>query len=216
MSKIKIYVVGSAKRYASFIKNHILVEKMEDSDIVLFTGGEDVNPEVYGHKPNQKSYFSKERDLREIKEFEKARMLGKGMVSICRGSQLITALSGGTLIQHVSNHAIAGTHKIKFLEDEKEMYITSTHHQMMNPFGLDESEYDLIAVSASKRSFTYEQSSPSDQALNMASEPEIVYYKAFKALAIQGHPEMMSKDEDVVIKINSLINTYLLANELTK
>jgi len=76
------------------------------------------------------------------------------MVGICRGSQFLTVMSGGRLFQDVSGHAIMGTHLIKF-KDGSSLGITSTHHQMMNPFYLSKNEYDLIAVSEKNRSSKY-------------------------------------------------------------
>ena len=36
---MKVFVVGPAVYYAKFLKNVELVEKQEDADVVLFTGG---------------------------------------------------------------------------------------------------------------------------------------------------------------------------------
>ena len=71
MEEIKIYVVGNATNYASWINNHKLVDNIEDADIVLFTGGEDVDPSIYGQEKHPKTYSNLERDLKEKAEFEK-------------------------------------------------------------------------------------------------------------------------------------------------
>lgn len=49
---MKIYVVGGADNYVNFIENVQLVEKLEDAQLVVFTGGEDVTPSLYGWKMN--------------------------------------------------------------------------------------------------------------------------------------------------------------------
>ena len=59
MEEIKIYVVGNSTHYASWIDNHKLVDNIEDADIVLFTGGEDVDPKYYNEEnPYQKEMKS--------------------------------------------------------------------------------------------------------------------------------------------------------------
>ena len=46
----KIYVVGFGLHYMSWVNNAIHVENIEEADIVLFTGGEDVSPSLYGEE----------------------------------------------------------------------------------------------------------------------------------------------------------------------
>ena len=47
---IKVYVVGPSTGYSRFIKNRELVNNMEDAQVVMFTGAEDINPRLY-NKP---------------------------------------------------------------------------------------------------------------------------------------------------------------------
>ena len=83
MDKIKIYVVGSSVNYASWIKDSELVDTQEQADIVLFTGGEDVDPSIYGHS-NISSYTNKTRDIKEKAVFEKMKPTQLAL-GICRG-----------------------------------------------------------------------------------------------------------------------------------
>ena len=69
----KIFVVGNALNYSSWIDNHKLVDKVEDADIVLFTGGEDVDPSLYGCKKHPTTYSNLQRDLEEKAIFEQVR-----------------------------------------------------------------------------------------------------------------------------------------------
>lgn len=80
----KIYVVGNATYYANFIKNHELVSDLKEADIVLFTGGEDVDPSLYGCEKHSTTYSNLERDLYEKAIFEQ--VSGDQLViGICRG-----------------------------------------------------------------------------------------------------------------------------------
>lgn len=201
---MKVFIVGTAYNYAQFINNYKLTTDINEADIVLFTGGADVDPEFYNEKRHPKSFTDSSRDFYEKVMFGKAIMLKKNILGICRGSQFLTVMCGGSLIQDVDNHAIGGTHAIKFNTKEV-MNITSTHHQMMNPFVLDKDKYELIAYSHPTRG-TYHENGYEKNVI-MPYEPEIVYYPEQRALAIQGHPEYMDKEMPIIYKINDLIKT---------
>lgn len=80
----KIFVVGSALNYASFIKDSVLTSDMKEADIVLFTGGEDVNPALYKADPHPSTVFNKERDKAEVSVFKKIKPTQLAL-GICRG-----------------------------------------------------------------------------------------------------------------------------------
>ena len=84
MEKVKIFVVGGATEYASWIDNHVLVDSIEDADIVLFTGGEDVTPSLYGCKKHPRTSCNTHRDFEEKTVFEKIRE-DQFIIGICRG-----------------------------------------------------------------------------------------------------------------------------------
>lgn len=71
-------------------------------DGFLFTGGQDINPEIYGEKPE--AFCGKpcdERDLMEELLFRQVLEQDKPAFGICRGLQLFNALLGGTLYQDI-------------------------------------------------------------------------------------------------------------------
>lgn len=205
---MKILVIGSVN-YANWIDNAILVEKMEDCDMVLFTGGADVSPELYGEKPHAQTYSDPNRDKVDTYLFKKAIKLDKFVLGICRGSQISTVMAGGKLIQHVNNHGIHNTHAIA--TNEGIMQATSTHHQMMYPFNLSKDKYDILAFAAPKRSDVYFRNDINVYT-EVPVEPEVVWYKDIRALAIQPHPEFMDKDCDLVKWLNKLIIQYVGVN----
>jgi gamma-glutamyl-gamma-aminobutyrate hydrolase PuuD len=206
----KVYVVGTAKHYADFITNIKHVDNIEEADIVIFTGGEDVYPSLYHEEKHPTTYSNLNRDLYERDKFEHIKP-NQLVVGICRGSQFLCVMNGGKLVQNVSNHGVYGTHPIMGLDNDMTYEITSTHHQMQYPFNLDPKDYDLLYI-ADRRSITYEGGGINRAELVINGEPEIVlYHKANmpKCLAIQGHPEYMRKDAPVVKMLNNLINNTL-------
>ena len=67
----KVYVVGTAKHYADFITNIKHVDNIEEADIVIFTGGEDVDPSLYHEEKHPTTYSNIARDKYEKEMFEK-------------------------------------------------------------------------------------------------------------------------------------------------
>lgn len=75
-------------------------------DGLLVTGGEDINPLLYGEEPLPKQGgFMPMRDDFEMGIIRHAHELGKPILGICRGIQAINVAFGGTLWQDVTYHA---------------------------------------------------------------------------------------------------------------
>ncbi len=187
--KMKIYVVGRyGKNYPCWIKDYELVDNQRDADIVYFTGGEDVSPDLYGCKKHESTNNNPARDEYEKACFD-AMKPNQIAIGTCRGNQFLTVVNGGILVQNCSNHALWGTHEITNGKDKYQ--ITSTHHQMAYPFYMDKTHYDILYW-AEGLSDIYQGDKIDPSLIN--KEPEIIYYHVPgkpKCLGIQGHPEMM-------------------------
>lgn len=204
---MKVFIVGNMYNYMQWIENVELTDNLEEADIVMFTGGEDVDPRYYNAKQHKSTFCNPYRDACEIDIFKKIQQMENKplCIGICRGSQMLTVCNGGKLIQNVTNHGIWGTHPIYFPKSKEIFEITSTHHQMMYPFDLPLSDYEILAHSKNKLSTVYE----GDLIKEPDVEPEIVYYPKTKCLCIQGHPEMMIYNAPIIKKLNDLIKNYL-------
>jgi gamma-glutamyl-gamma-aminobutyrate hydrolase PuuD len=200
------YVSYLNEKYKVIVHKTKDVENPKDIDLVLFTGGEDVDPAHYGENIGKFTNINKSRDDKEIDTF----YIFKGhsfIFSICRGSQLITVLSGGKLIQHVEGHC--KDHSM-ILNNRLRYNITSSHHQMLYPFNLNEKNYELIAYSEYFQSKTYLNGDNEEIELpKNFLEPEIVYYKNTNALCIQGHPEWKHCEKRTSVMCLNLIGKYL-------
>lgn len=219
MNKLKVYIVGGNNEYANFLNmDYEINGSISSSDIIIFTGGEDVHPSYYGEDIGSKTSFNEARDSRESRIFNSILANSKKlMIGICRGAQFLTMKSGGKLIQHVSNHGINGTHKIFIADEGREIDITSTHHQMMYPFNLNNNDYKIIAHTKERLSKTYLNGNDLEKTLpNNFVEPEIVYYYKTNCLCIQGHPEYMPHSSQAVKFINMLILELLEDSDKNK
>lgn len=205
---------SSSLEYVSYLKEkyEVTVHKSnditnpKDIDLVLFTGGEDVCPERYFEETGKFTSFNKKRDEKEIDNFYKFKN-HSFLLGICRGNQLLTVLSGGRLIQHVEGHC--RDHSI-ILNNRMKYNITSSHHQMIYPFDLNEKDYELLAYSEYFQSNTYLNGNNEEVELSKNFlEPEIVYYKNTNALCIQGHPEWSHCEKRTSNMCLNLIDKYL-------
>lgn len=105
---------------------------LDEADIVVFTGGADVHPSMYGEEPDPtiRCYYDLGRDHREKAIFDLAK--DKFKVGICRGGQFLNVMNGGKLWYDVDNHTT--THLAYEPNEDGSLNIpfpvTSTHHQM--------------------------------------------------------------------------------------
>ena len=101
-------------------------------DFVVFTGGADVSPELYFEKKDLRTHCDKLRDLDDIYQLAAARLYGIPCVGICRGVQFLHVMSGGTLEQHIYNHA--GPQHNVIGKNGAVFPVTSSHHQCVDRF----------------------------------------------------------------------------------
>jgi len=187
-----VYVVGGSLGYARWL-NARIVNNIEEADLVMFTGGEDINPKLYNEPVHPQTYFSS-RDNHEVVMFKKAVELGIPIIGICRGAQLACALSGGRLIQH-QHHP--GMHPM-ITADNQVFLINSLHHQALFPFEMDPNSYEILAW-ANGLSKIHEDGNKNEmytpeliRKLGGVIECEVVYFKNTNSLGIQCHPEMLA------------------------
>jgi GMP synthase-like glutamine amidotransferase len=196
------------------------VELLKTIDLIIFTGGEDVNPAYYDESIGKYTHINNKRDNLEFSLLN-PRKLPSSIIrtipklGICRGAQLLTVHNGGKLIQHVEGHK-NNNQVIEVVVTSGltiNIEVSSDHHQMMFPYNLPESHYELIGYSKKFQSNTYLNGANEEIKLpKNFLEPEIIYYKNKNSLCIQAHPEWCigSEGSNYCLK---LINKYLLKNE---
>ena len=219
---MKVLIVGGAFQYAKPFE-HLADDKVMFSndptdvyeikpDLMIFTGGEDVTPSLYGERRHPATRSCQMRDMRERTFYGAGQEVGAKMVGICRGAQFLTVMNGGKLVQHIHDHGISGTHTLELNhESEVPVEITSTHHQCMYPFNLSSSEYVIIAHSLS----THMEGVPEidDLVPPVGVVPEIVWYDKTNCLCIQGHPEYMDTDSSGYLYVQFLIENLILEKD---
>lgn len=154
----------------------------ELSDMVIFTGGSDVTPALYGERQIEGVHTDAQRDEDESLLFDYCTEEGIPMLGICRGAQFLWVKLGGRLYQDVNNHN-EGEHEIIHLQTKKKYIASSVHHQMCVPHSF--TGFKLIAnacVSTKRQSATF-------TAEGLSTDFEIYAHTERAILGIQGHPE---------------------------
>jgi putative glutamine amidotransferase len=158
---------------------------------VVFCGGSDISPELYdarpsphcGHTDITRDYF--EKDMYRI-----ALESDIPMVGICRGSQFLCVMNGGTLVQHVGGHN--RDHSVD-LESGGSILVNSLHHQMSMP---PKDARILASIWHHPKPKYY---GGLDQAGNQLfyspdKDVEAFFCASTRCLGVQWHPEIMNED----------------------
>ena len=97
---------GARARVLTPERFNSLEEAMDGVSGLLLTGGGDIDPALYGEKPNGAMGISQDRDEMEMALFRYAIQEDMPTLGICRGMQLINVAMGGRLIQDLPGHTL--------------------------------------------------------------------------------------------------------------
>lgn len=129
----------------------VLSDYVSLCDGFLFTGGQDVNPQVYGREDGGKcGPFAPLRDACESTLAKLVAETDKPVLGICRGIQILNAAFGGTLVQDLPSerpskihhaqqvpgdqmtHGVQLSEPLSTLLGVTEMQVNSLHHQAVD------------------------------------------------------------------------------------
>lgn len=192
--ELKVYVNSSSGDQEYDLMARCGVKRarsLDDADIVLFVGGADVNPLLYGEEPLERTGFDVKTDNRDMFAWRHAS--DKFKIGICRGGQFLNVMNGGRLWQHVDNHT--QEHTITDMFTGQVVQVSSTHHQQFRPAA-------NAAVIATARCTTQKhsenqrwffkdkfsfQETPMDKYFKI--DHEVLFYHDTRSLCFQPHPE---------------------------
>lgn len=103
-------------------------EGFSQADLVVFTGGSDVSPYIYGEEPDGARGCDPIRDELEKSVYAACVTYSVPAVGICRGGQLLNVLNGGGMIQDLG--LISGDVGIDAYDDVTRT-VRVDHHQGM-------------------------------------------------------------------------------------
>ncbi len=111
---------------------------------VLMPGGGDLNPELYGQKPESEELYGID-DLQDSADLSLTKWAIENnvpLLAICRGFQLVNVAFGGTLVQHMQNDHRHVVHQLHLDADAERLGVGVTplesscyHHQAIDRLG---------------------------------------------------------------------------------
>jgi gamma-glutamyl-gamma-aminobutyrate hydrolase PuuD len=200
---------------ASFFKSP------KDFKLVLFTGGADISPTLYGEtSPKGMCGSDLNRDRIEIRIFKHAISNNVKVAGICRGMQFVNVMAEGRMFHHVSNHA-GSIHNIQVANGEV-LEVNSLHHQMCILGS------DTVLVGWAKPNISEIYYGNRDEQVGFGEkEAEIIIVPNQNACGVQYHPEIMDKkscgykffykfiEDFLKINMDKFVKDYTSKKELT-
>jgi len=159
----------------------------QDADLVVFTGGPDVDPAYYGQKPIASYYGDDNRDDSDLEVYWQCYNEGIPMVGVCRGAQFGAVMGGFKLVQDIDNHQ--GDHPIWDVVQKRSIdRVSSVHHQAVIPGpGMDLIAY---ATMSTKKWLGPESCLEKNKlGLRYPNDCEAFFIRDNCFFGVQGHPE---------------------------
>lgn len=175
----------------------IILRLAESFDGFLFTGGQDINPALYGEEKEELcGELCSERDMMETILFKRVLELDKPAFGICRGLQVFNVLLGGTLYQdiptQVSQSQIQHKQNPPYTETIHSVYIRegSMLHKILQIDSMKVNSYHHQGIKTISEQLV-PMATADDGLIEAVSMPN----KKF-VLAVQWHPEFNYKLDD--------------------
>lgn len=121
------------------------VDDLDACHALLLPGGGDIEPWRYGQENTASRGLDPQRDEAEFALLERALTLGKPVLGICRGLQIINVYFGGTLIQDMpGHHPFDGIDRLHTAHAKPSFFyhacgdrcmVNSAHHQAIDQLG---------------------------------------------------------------------------------
>lgn len=189
---------------------------IEEADFIVFTGGADVDPKLYGQAALLSTSYYPPRDREEVAIYHKARELEKPMYGICRGAQFLHVMNGGELWQHVNNHG-GEDHFIYDCEEDLYVIANSYHHQMLKY----QPTLEIVALCSEQTATLFQDATMTidlkKEGSNSDTEVEIEAgtYPETLCHFVQGHPEV-SNEQYTSWCLSKLYDFLIMCEDMTK
>lgn len=176
---IKLLIIPNSTESVNYYFNRFPIEGM------ILSGGNDVDPELYGGVRGKNSSLTIARDNTEKKMLEIAVEKKMSLLGICRGMQIINVFFGGKLIDLNENEEI---HPVK---EHLIEIINSKAEEILGKNSIINSYHNF--------GITKELLSPKLKAFAICSDQKVIegiYHPDLPIVGIQWHPERFSPDSE--------------------
>jgi len=181
-----------------------LASTIEDADLVVFTGGSDVNPGLYGEEAHTTTHYNNIRDEADLKAWKQCFEEGIPVFGVCRGMQFLWVVQGGSLYQDVDLHQ--GNHHIyDVLEERAVTNVSSVHHQMIDPKSINPARFEIVATNnkATRRHLNSKTTIEGE-----LHDVEAVFMRDTAFFGVQGHPEYRGYEEFLRWTLKKMVHFY--------
>jgi gamma-glutamyl-gamma-aminobutyrate hydrolase PuuD len=209
---MEIFIAGDIYEQRAFAQMMVQAacskaESPDKADLVVFTGGADVNPALYGKKPHKDTHWNDDRDKDDIELWEYCVANGIPMLGVCRGAQFGHVMKGGSLYQDVDNHY--GDHQIWDTDKQRDIgKVSSVHHQTIIP---DQNLGIKILADCYHSTENWYDDKSKRISPNALCDVEAFFYRDVAFIGVQGHPEYKGYSRYTKYVLE-LINQYVLEN----
>ncbi|AJY77701.1 hypothetical protein VN24_13150 [Paenibacillus beijingensis] len=195
-----IYRAGGMPVPLPVVDDEFIGVQIENVDGIVFSGGEDIHPSLYGEVLQSNAHrIDPFRDRYESALMKAALEAGVPMLCVCRGMQLLNVIRGGTLCSDIKDtqeaplehwetdepwksvhpvHIKEG-HYIEGVLGKGKVEVNSIHHQAIDKIG---DGLEVVALSPDGIA----------EALTMKDRDNV--------LAVQWHPEFIAKKDSQGLK----------------
>lgn len=175
---------------------------LDDASGIVFTGGEDVDPSLYGEEVlTDTLQLNAVRDNTELQAMAMAEERELPLLGVCRGMQLLNVYRGGTLIQDIPSalpdalthrdpleqsfvyHDIAidpSSHLSDWIDFAGSVEVNSWHHQAVDALG------EGLVASAQA----------SDGIVEAIEDPDLPFF-----IGVEFHPERLAQSHEVSLPL---------------
>lgn len=182
------------------VDDEFTVAQLGSVDGLLISGGFDVNPLIYGEEPHKDIGFVRpDRDMHDICAIRTAYKMGKPILGICKGIQILNVAFHGTLYQDISE--IKGSY-IAHSQNAKPEIPTHTVEIKRGSI-----LHKLIGNTAYVNSFHHESVKDVAEGFDITAMSKDGVIEAIEktgsrfVVGVQWHPEMMSHVDEDSMKI---------------
>ncbi len=192
---MSVYRAGGMPVPLPIVSDEFIEVQIASVDAIVFSGGEDIHPSLYGSEVHEKAHrIDPNRDRYESQLMKAALEANKPLLCVCRGMQLLNVVRGGTLCPDIhetqesewthwkTNEPWKSVHPVQIKEGhfaenvlgKGTIAVNSIHHQAVDRVG---SDLEVVATSPDGIA----------EALAMKDRDNV--------LAVQWHPEFMAKKD---------------------
>ena len=211
---VLVYLVADVVDRASNALS--LADYTLELDGLVLQGGTDISPRMYGEEPIRPEWAGDpERDRYEMDLLKNFLQIGKPVLGICRGQQLINVALGGTLYQDTATqNPGAQLHQDPAIYDENYHHIEILGGSRLAGLypGITRAKVNTLhhqAVNRLGRGLAAEAHSSEDGVIEAIRHDGAAYL-----VGVQWHPEFLHGRNDGVLDAGPLLREFLDATRL--